>query len=217
MAQGRCPEGGAHCSPRWQQGPAGHSHPKNLSPPPFFTAWARSPVTGTRGAGGVAPNGTQFSISKALSLSHPITRSLTVNPDLQPAPVPKPLGPPDSTTPRQPLALRHKGSSVALPEILHEKPFVPSKSLVTPVPPAQDSQGKAGGSCGGSCWLALPSFQPSRCFIALCLINISSHVLNGELTSAPSSQTAPCLGVRAVGVWICPGGRVSPGTLKKYQ
>lgn len=149
-----------------------------------------------------------------MSLSHPVSHSLTVNPNLQPSPVPKPLGPPDSTTPRQPLALHHKGSSVALPEILHEKAFVPSKSLVTPVPPAQDSQGKAGGSCGGSCRLALPRSQPSRCFITLCLINISSHVLNGELTSAPSFQTAPCLGVHGVGVWICPGGCVSPRMLK---
>lgn len=139
-------------------------------------------------------------------------------PDCEPqSPAVFSLQTPGATTSQQPLALHHKGSSVAFPEILNEKAFVPSKSLVTPVPPAQDSQGKAGGSCGGLCRLALPCSQPSRCFIALCLINISSHVLNEELISAPSSQTAPCLGVHGVGVWMCPGVRVSPRMLKNIN
>lgn len=99
----------------------------------------------TQEGAGMAPNGASSSISKQLPSSHPIPYSLTMNPKLQlhlppprftghwgeQSPNPGSLGPQTSPHPsllgQQPLALLHKGSSVALPEILHEKAFVTSK------------------------------------------------------------------------------------------
>lgn len=99
----------------------------------------------TQEGAGMAPNGASSRISKQLPSSHPIPYSLTVNPNLQPhlpppcftghrgeqSPNPGSLGPQTSPHPsllgQQPLALLHKGSSVALPEILNEKAFVTSK------------------------------------------------------------------------------------------